>query len=105
MTDVVNALERHDPRRIVLFDSPPLLVSSESRALAAFAGQVVLVVCAGKTPHAAVLNALSQFPEGKQINLVLNQGLTTLTDDYFSYGGYGNYGGYGSSAGESVPQS
>ena len=36
-----------DPNRIVLFDSPPLLLTSESRALASVCGQIVLVVRAG----------------------------------------------------------
>ena len=35
MASVVTRLVARDPRRIVLFDSPPLLVSSESRALSA----------------------------------------------------------------------
>jgi receptor protein-tyrosine kinase len=78
-----------DPRRIVLFDSPPLLVSSESRALSAIAGQVVLVVRSGATPHQAVLDALEQLTD-RPVALVLNQGRVNLTGGY--YGSYGNYG-------------
>ena len=91
MSAVVTRLIARDPRRIVLFDSPPLLVSSESRALSAIAGQVVLVVRSGTTPHRAVLDALEQLAD-RPVSLVLNQGRVSLTGDYY---GYGHYGGQG----------
>ena len=50
MEQVITRLMARDPRRILLLDSPPLLLSSESRALVQIAGQVVLVVRAGGTP-------------------------------------------------------
>src|SRR3984885_8831620 len=55
MNQVLTRLTVRDPRRIILLDSPPLLLSSESRALVEVAGQVVLVVRAGGTPRRAVL--------------------------------------------------
>lgn len=91
MAAVVTRLIARDPRRIVLFDSPPLLVSSESRALSAVAGQVVLVVRSGTTPHQAVLDALEQIAD-RPVSLVLNQGRVSLTGGYYGYGAYGNYG-------------
>jgi exopolysaccharide/PEP-CTERM locus tyrosine autokinase len=91
MSAVVTRLIARDPRRIVLFDSPPLLVSSESRALSAIAGQVVLVVRAGATPHQAVLDALEQLAD-RPVSLVLNQGRVSLSGGYYGYGSYGGYG-------------
>jgi protein-tyrosine kinase len=91
MAAVVTRLIARDPRRIVLFDSPPLLVSSESRALSAIAGQVVLVVRSGATPRQAVLDALEQISD-RPVSLVLNQGRVSLTGGYYGYGSYGNYG-------------
>ena len=44
MENTVSRLGAHDPNRIVLLDSPPLMLTSESRALAAMVGQVVVVV-------------------------------------------------------------
>jgi len=85
------------PRRIVLFDSPPLLASSESRALAAIAGRVVLVVRSGNTPHRAVLDALDQLGPDKSVALVLNQGRSGLSGGYYGYGD-GKYGSEESSA-------
>jgi protein-tyrosine kinase len=91
MAAVVTRLIARDPRRIVLFDSPPLLVSSESRALSSIAGQVVLVVRSGATPHQAVLDAVEQLAD-RPVSLVLNQGRVSLTGGYYGYGDYGNYG-------------
>lgn len=91
MASVVTRLVGRDPRRIVLFDSPPLLVSSESRALSAIVGQVVLVVRSGATPHQAVLDALEQIAE-RPVSLVLNQGRVHSTGGYYGYGSYGSFG-------------
>ena len=44
---------------IIIFDSPPLLLTTESRVLASQMGQVVMVVHAGKTLQADVQHALS----------------------------------------------
>src|SRR5690606_1895284 len=45
----------HD--RIIIFDSPPLLVTTEARVLATRMGQVVMVVEAERTTHATVRQA------------------------------------------------
>lgn len=85
-----------NPRRIVLFDAPPLLLSSEARALMSLPGQVVLVVRAGKTPREAVRDALQLIDEQKLTGLILNEGSAGLSDGYYGYGyGYGNYGSEG----------
>ncbi|MEY4760425.1 MAG: hypothetical protein RLZZ200_281 [Pseudomonadota bacterium] len=91
-------LARH-PHRIVLMDSSPLLVSSESRALATVAGQVALVVRSGRTPRQAVLDAIGHIGEGRSVGLVLNQGRASFSEGLYGYGyGYGSrayYGHYG----------
>jgi len=90
MAATVNRLLSRSPRRIVLFDSPPLLVSSESRAIATLAGQVVLVVRSGTTPKQAVLEAVQLLGKDKAVSLVLNQGRVGLGG--YGYGAYGEYG-------------
>lgn len=94
MTEVARQLLAAYPRRIILFDSSPLVVSSESRALAAKAGQIVMVVRAGKTPHHAVREALDALDQHGNISLVLNQGRRSLMDGYYGYS-YGQYGSAG----------
>jgi len=90
MAAIVARLLARNPHRIVLFDSPPLLVSSESRALASIAGQVVLVVRNGATPRDAVLQTIDELGEGKDISLVLNQGRVSNGGGYYYGYGYGN---------------
>jgi len=95
MSAVVSRLLAANPRRIILFDSSPLLVSTESRALAGSMGQFVLVVRAGSTPRQAVVDALQLLGEEQPVSIVLNQARAGLLSD--SYGGYYKYG-YGDSA-------
>lgn len=85
MENTVARLGSHNQNRIVLLDSPPLLLTSESRALAAMVGQVVLVVHAGHTPQQAVLDAVSHIPEDKAVGFVLNQ-CTLRTSEGYYYG-------------------
>ncbi len=66
-------LESHATNRVVLFDSPPLLLTNEARVLTSLVGQIVLVVRAGVTPQQAVLEAIGYIGEDKPIGLVLNQ--------------------------------
>jgi len=89
MDTVVAGMLARNPRRIALFDSPPLLLSSESRALVRVVGQIALVVCSGKTPRQAVLSALGCLGEGKSLGLILNQGEVGITEGYYGYGAYG----------------
>jgi exopolysaccharide/PEP-CTERM locus tyrosine autokinase len=92
MKEVVNGLIQRNPRCIALFDTSPLLVSSDARAVAALVGQVVLVVRAGKTPRQAVAEALASLGPEKSVGLVLNQGRRSLTEGLYGYGTYGTYG-------------
>ena len=77
-----------DPRRIVLIDAPPLLVTSEAAVVTSLGGQVVMVVKAADTPHEAVLRAVETIAEDKPVNFVLNQ------VDPLQVHGYGYYGRY-----------
>jgi protein-tyrosine kinase len=73
MEHIASQISARDPRRIVLFDSAPLLITSEAMAVAGVVGQIVMVVRAGVTPQSAVLDAIDLLGEGKTIGLVLNQ--------------------------------
>lgn len=78
-----------DSQRVVVFDSPPLLVSSEARAIASLVTQVILVVRAGVTPQAAVREAKSGIEEGKLTGIVFNGNQKAMGADYYGYGYYG----------------
>jgi exopolysaccharide/PEP-CTERM locus tyrosine autokinase len=87
MERIVAQLGARDPSRIVLFDSPPLLLTSESRALTSVVGQVVFVVRAGSTPQRAVFDALELVGTGKSVGLVLNQSEEPTSASYYNYHG------------------
>ena len=87
MHQVVSRLGSDNPARLVLFDSAPLLVTTESQALAHFAGQVVLVVHADQTPQHVVFDALETLAEDKPVFLVLNQNTRhSHSGYYYEYG-------------------
>jgi protein-tyrosine kinase len=84
MTQMLNELLREEPRAIVVFDSSPLLLTTDSRALADAVGQVLLVVRADSTPTSSVTEAIAALGEGHQMGLILNeyQG-TALQQSYY----------------------
>jgi protein-tyrosine kinase len=92
MRDVVERLATIYRRGIVLFDSPPILLTNESRALGALLGQIVLVVRAGVTPQQAVKDAVGILGEDRHISLVLNGAELKGPAGYYYGYGYG-YGG------------
>ncbi len=92
MTKIAAELSERYPDRIVLFDGPPILATSQAVVLADLVGQVLLVVEAGRTPQHAVKEALSHLNQDKVIGTVLNKSRRSFTGDY--YGAY--YGSYGS---------
>jgi len=92
MASIVETLSTSFPDRIVIFDSPPLLLTSEAPVLASLMGQIVVIVCAGVTPQRAVLEAVENLDPKKAISLVLNKFGKGISVD--GYGGYG-YGGQG----------
>ena len=88
MRDVVALLGGHDATRVVLFDSAPLMLTTESHALAQVAGQILVVVRADLTPQHVVLDALETLGEGKPVSLVLNQSMKQPHAGYYhQYGG------------------
>jgi protein-tyrosine kinase len=90
MAEVVAQIAAEDGRRIALFDSPPLLLSTESRALTASAGQVVLVVRADSTSRIAVKEAIEAIGGNKQVGVILNQSSGQALGGYYGYGAYGD---------------
>jgi exopolysaccharide/PEP-CTERM locus tyrosine autokinase len=61
------------PDRIVIFDSPPLLVTSEAHVLASKMGQIVMVVEAESTSQQMVKSSLDQLKGCQNVNLIYNK--------------------------------
>ncbi len=89
MTRLVEQLSADDPRRMVLFDTPPLLAASESRVLAAHMGQVLLIVAADDTPQDSVKEALATIENCPVVVTLLNKVSPGNSGNY-----YGSYGAY-----------
>ncbi|WP_288252118.1 XrtA-associated tyrosine autokinase [uncultured Hydrogenophaga sp.] len=87
MSALVEEMGRRYPERIIIFDSPPLLMTTESRVLATHMGQIVMVVQAGQTQRAQVRHALEAIENCPIKLMVLNQ---VREEERNSYGyGYG----------------
>jgi receptor protein-tyrosine kinase len=82
--------------RIVIFDSPPLLMTTEASILASLMGQVLVVVEAERTPQSQVRAALDLLDPNRQIvGLVLNKSRAFFGANSYGYGygyGYGHEG-------------
>ncbi len=77
-----------DPRRIVVLDAAPVLLTTESNTLAQWMGQILLVVRAGISPRAAVQHALSSLDRRHGVALLFNGETTNALQDYLY--GYDN---------------
>lgn len=73
MEALLASLARTDPNRVVIFDAPPLLVTTEAKVLASRVGQVVLVVAASSTPRSAVAQAFGVVERCPIVLSVLNK--------------------------------
>jgi exopolysaccharide/PEP-CTERM locus tyrosine autokinase len=73
MSTLVHEIAHRYPDRIVIFDSPPLLLTSEARELASHMGQIVMVVEAQTTTQHAVKEALRQLDGFNNVNLIYNK--------------------------------
>lgn len=69
---VIARLLEANPRRVVIFDSPPALAASPASVLAMRVGQVMLVVRADRTPETELRAAVNLLDGCEHIQLVLN---------------------------------
>lgn len=91
MQALAQELSDRYPDRVVIFDSPPLLATSEAAVLAGLMGQVVMVVEAEKTKREELKEALALFKQDQYIGLVLNKSDRPFGAEYY-YGSYSSYG-------------
>jgi receptor protein-tyrosine kinase len=91
MVDVIDELATRYSDRIIIVDSPPLLITSEAQALAQQVGQIALVVECSKTGHEELIETIETLDESKPINAILNKSIYSQSGGYYG-GGYGYYG-------------
>ena len=90
MDRITADLSSRYPDRIVVFDAPPILATTEATVLAHLVGQILLVVEAGKTLQNVGQDSIAHLDQEKVIGLVLNKSRRSFRSEY-----YGNYGYYG----------
>jgi len=73
------------PDRILVFDSPPLLATTEARALASHMGQILMVVEADRTAQALVKHALETIESCPVVMMVLNKAPRPDVGSYYGH--------------------
>jgi receptor protein-tyrosine kinase len=87
MNRLLDELAERYSDRIVVFDAPPLLPSTESRVLATHMGQIVMVVEAERTPVKTVQRGMATLEACPVVLPLLNK--TARSEVGFYYGSYG----------------
>jgi exopolysaccharide/PEP-CTERM locus tyrosine autokinase len=89
-SEVLAALARNYPRRLVIFDSPPALMASQAGVLATHVGQLVMVVRADRTAESDLREAVGLLSGCDNLSLMLNgAGFAATGRRFGSYYGYG----------------
>lgn len=91
MDRLVDELASRYPERILVFDAPPLLPSTESRVLATHMGQVVVVVEADVATQGDVLQALATLEACPIVMTLLNKVTRSRLGSYYGYQGHYGY--------------
>lgn len=87
---LLDGLAQANPRRIVIFDSPPALAASPASVLALHVGQVMLVVRADRTSEGDLRAAVNTLDGCEHIQLVLNS--VSFQPGGRRFGSYYEYG-------------
>jgi len=75
--------------RIVIFDTPPLLATTQAEVLASQMGQIILVIAAETTAQSFVQESVKKLQDCSDVVLgVLNKAQRNLNAGYYGYGHY-----------------
>lgn len=88
---VLDLLAARHPKRVILFDSPPVLAASPAAVLAQHVGQTIVVVRADRTSEAELKEAVGLLDGCAHIQLLLNG--VDLPGRASRYGSYYGHGG------------
>ena len=95
MIDLLNDFSRRYPDRIVIIDSPPVLVSPEPAIMAMHVHQLVMVVAAAQSDRTQLRKALEGVSACRNIKLLFNKApkWQQAHGDYYYYAGANREGG------------
>jgi len=85
MANLLRELASRYSDRIIIFDSPPLLATTEARVLATHMGQIIMVVAADSTSQNVVNNALATIDSCEIVLMLLNKAHQSDVGTYYGY--------------------
>ena len=99
MEQFVHELSERFQARLVIVDTPPLLLTNEAHVLSEHMGQIVFEIEAGETTQESLSTALEMLDRDKPINGIMNKTRGPYGGGY-AEGPGGGYYGYYQSVGE-----
>lgn len=85
MSNLLTEIAERYADRIVIFDSPPLLMTTEASVLAAQMGQIVMVIESETTSQHAVKEALRHVEKCPHVSLIYNKSKAFPGGEYYGY--------------------
>jgi len=85
MVILLRELATRVPDRIIIFDSPPLLATTEARVISTHMGQIIMVVAADATSQHAVKQGLATIENCEVVLMMLNKAAQTDVGSYYGY--------------------
>ena len=85
MATLLRRLASRYPERIIIFDSPPLLATTEARVISTHMGQIVMVVAADSTAQHTVRQGLATIENCEVVLMMLNKAAKTDVGTYYGY--------------------
>jgi protein-tyrosine kinase len=104
MHALIEELSKRYPDRFVIFDTPPLLVASESMTLAQVVDGVVLVVRQGVSSKALIEQAVADIGKQKIIGVIFNSYKSNIVASKLMSKSYSYYGDYHSEKNKKIRQ-
>jgi protein-tyrosine kinase len=83
MTELLNALTAESPRRIVIFDMPPVLAADDVLAFAPYVDSHLLVVAEGTTARDSLRSSKEVLSEVNLLGVVLNRSADRGENPYY----------------------
>ncbi len=91
MKALVTELSARYEDRIIIFDSPPVMVAAETSVLARYVDGIILVVRQGKSGKGQIQKVIDSVGAGRILGIVFNDHTVNLFDKSYA-SGYGYYG-------------
>lgn len=82
MYNIAQEISHRYTDRIIIFDAPPLLESTQAKVLADFVGQMLIVIAAGKTNKNIVRELGQNIRSNKVVGMILNKCKPSITNIY-----------------------